>query len=132
VIRGAVVPHARLDRTRFHEDLGLLAGLGAGMVRITLDWAWLQPRAGTFDGDAVEWYAGLLQHAATLGVAVQFTLLERAVPQWFDNDGGFTIADVPAGTYTVEAWHERFGTTTAEVTVTADKPGTVELALAAR
>jgi plastocyanin len=49
-----------------------------------------------------------------------------------DNDGGFTIADVPAGTYTVEAWHERFGTTTAEVTVTPNKPGSVQLALAAR
>jgi plastocyanin len=48
------------------------------------------------------------------------------------DDGGFTIADVPAGTYTIEAWHERFGTTTAEVTVTADKPGTVDLALTAR
>ncbi|HET6147310.1 MAG TPA: carboxypeptidase regulatory-like domain-containing protein [Polyangia bacterium] len=47
-------------------------------------------------------------------------------------DGGFTIASVPAGTYTVEVWHERFGTTTAEVTVSADKPGAVDLALTAR
>jgi len=111
VIRGAAVPHARLDRTRFHEDLGLLAGLGANMVRITLDWAWLQPRAGTFDGDAVEWYSGLLQHAATLGIAVQLTLLERAVPQWFDNDGGFTDARLAGHWWPrwVEGASERFG-----------------------
>lgn len=32
-------------------------------------------------------------------------------------DGTFTIGDVPDGTYTVEAWHERLGTQTAEVTV---------------
>ena len=62
VIHGAVVPQSRLDRARFHEDLVLLAGLGASTVRITLDWSWLQPKAGAFDGDAVEWYAGLLQH----------------------------------------------------------------------
>lgn len=34
-----------------------------------------------------------------------------------DADGTFTIGDVPDGTYTVEAWHERLGTQTAEVTV---------------
>ena len=29
------------------------------------------------------------------------------------DDGSFTIPNVPAGTYTIEAWHERFGTPTA-------------------
>jgi plastocyanin len=33
------------------------------------------------------------------------------------NDGSFTIDNVPPGTYTIEAWHEKFGTRTAEVTV---------------
>jgi hypothetical protein len=37
-------------------------------------------------------------------------------------DGKFEIKDVPAGTYTVEAWHEKLGTQTAEVTVTEGKP----------
>jgi len=35
-------------------------------------------------------------------------------------DGTYTIKDLPAGTYTIEAWHERFGTQTRQVTV-ADK-----------
>lgn len=33
------------------------------------------------------------------------------------DEGSFEIKDLPAGTYTVEAWHETFGTKTAEVTV---------------
>jgi plastocyanin len=37
------------------------------------------------------------------------------------DDGSFKIGNVPPGKYTVEAWHERFGTKTTEVTV-ADKP----------
>jgi plastocyanin len=41
-------------------------------------------------------------------------------------DGSFTIANVPPGTYTLEAWHEQYGTMTQEVTVPAD--GTVDVA----
>jgi plastocyanin len=32
-------------------------------------------------------------------------------------NGAFTIANVPPGTYTIEAWHEKMGTQTASVTV---------------
>ncbi len=33
------------------------------------------------------------------------------------DDGGFTIAGLPAGQYTLEAWHEKYGTQTQTVTV---------------
>jgi len=46
-------------------------------------------------------------------------------------DGAFTLAGVPSGTYTVEAWHERFGTRTAEVTVADRQAATVTFAFAA-
>ena len=38
------------------------------------------------------------------------------------DDGTFVIGKVPAGTYTLEAWHERYGSKTVEVTVAGDKP----------
>lgn len=36
-------------------------------------------------------------------------------------DGSFTIKDVPPGTYTVKAWHPRFGLKEAKLTVTAKR-----------
>jgi plastocyanin len=36
-----------------------------------------------------------------------------------DRAGRFSIAQLPAGTYTIEIWHERFGTQTQQVTVGA-------------
>lgn len=48
------------------------------------------------------------------------------------DDGSFTLKDVPPGTYTVEAWHEKYGTKTAQVTVAADKPATASFDFAAK
>ncbi|HET6923535.1 MAG TPA: carboxypeptidase regulatory-like domain-containing protein [Anaeromyxobacteraceae bacterium] len=39
-------------------------------------------------------------------------------------DGGFRIDNIPPGTYTLEAWHEKYGAKTLEVKVEAGKPAT--------
>jgi len=43
-----------------------------------------------------------------------------------DTTGGFRIGDLPAGTYEIEAWHERLGTRTASVTVADGASETIE------
>ncbi len=41
-------------------------------------------------------------------------------------DGSFKIENLAAGTYTVEAWHEKLGTQTQIITVTADEQKTTD------
>jgi hypothetical protein len=47
-------------------------------------------------------------------------------------DGSFTIKDLPPGTYTIEAWHEKFGTQTATVTIAGTESKTANFTFAAK
>jgi hypothetical protein len=44
-------------------------------------------------------------------------------------DGAFTINDVPAGTWKLNAWHERIGVVTKSVQVTAGETARIEFTL---
>lgn len=46
-------------------------------------------------------------------------------------DGSFSIKGLPPGTYTIEAWHEKYGTQTATVTVAAAGSKTQDFTFAA-
>jgi plastocyanin len=48
------------------------------------------------------------------------------------DDGGFEIPKVPPGKYTLEAWHERYGTKTSEITVVANQPVDAKFAFEAK
>jgi hypothetical protein len=47
-------------------------------------------------------------------------------------DGGFEIKGLPAGTYTIEAWHEQLGTQTQTVTVDGKGPATLDFTFAGK
>jgi len=47
-----------------------------------------------------------------------------------EDDGVFEIANLPPGTYQLEAWHEKLGTKTASVTITEDGPNEVNFTFA--
>jgi len=74
--------------TRWPDDLALLADVGVTDVRLTFDWARLQPKPGEFSGDWAERYENMLDAAEAIGINVWATMYDDGVPKWFDNEGG--------------------------------------------
>ena len=70
--------------------------------------------------DVHGWMHGWLVSAPTPYVAVT------------DNSGAFKLTDVPAGSYTVEFWHEKLGKTTQKVTVKAKEDAKVNVEMAGK
>lgn len=75
--------------TRSIDDVALLAHHGITDIRIGFDWSRLQPRPGSLDGSWAEWYGDVITAAHHHGIRLWATLLERSIPQWFDDEGGF-------------------------------------------
>lgn len=49
-----------------------------------------------------------------------------------DETGSFEIKDLPAGTYTLEAWHEKYGVSTKTITVAKDETKSVAFQFVAK
>lgn len=76
-------------RSQFADDIALLASVGVTDLRLGFDWARLEPRPGGLDGHWVEWYSDVITAASGSGVRIWASLLERTIPAWFDDEGGF-------------------------------------------
>jgi plastocyanin len=79
-----------------------------------------KPEAFEVKCDVHGWMAGWLVATANPYVAVT------------DNSGNFKLTDVPAGSYTVEVWHEKLGKNTQKVTVKAKEDAKANFELASK
>jgi plastocyanin len=79
-----------------------------------------KPEAVEVKCDVHGWMQGWLVAAPTPYVAVT------------DNSGNFKLTDVPAGSYTVEIWHEKLGKSTQKVTVKAKEEAKVNFEVAGK
>jgi len=70
----------------FRDDLALLAELGAADVRITLEWARIEPTPGKTDRTAIDFYAEVLRTARHQGLRPWVTLHSTSLPGWFNED----------------------------------------------
>ena len=61
-----------------------------------------------------------------------FAVLKNSHYAVSSGDGGFTLANLPAGKYTVTAWHEAYGEQTQEVTISGSETKTINFAFKAK
>ncbi|HKH05158.1 MAG TPA: family 1 glycosylhydrolase [Acidimicrobiales bacterium] len=73
-------------RTRFADDLALVAEHGLLTFRLTVEWARLEPSPGQWDTDAADHLVRVLSAAEEAGVAVWACLLHGSGPGWFTDD----------------------------------------------
>ena len=72
------------------DDLRLTATLGFTDVRITVEWARLEPRPGVVDSDALDQAREVLAAAVEAGLRPWVTLVHGTLPGWFaDDERGF-------------------------------------------
>jgi beta-glucosidase len=73
--------------TRYAEDAALLAEHGLGSLRITLEWARLEPRpTGRLDADEVDRYRRVLHAIRAAGLEAWACLAHTSLPGWFSED----------------------------------------------
>lgn len=68
------------------DDLGALAELGIATIRLTFDWARIEPAAGRVDEEQVEQLLALVDAASDAGLAVWGCLHDGPLPGWFAVD----------------------------------------------
>lgn len=72
--------------TNHPDDFALLASLGITRIRLTLEWARLEPEPGRIDADAHDRYDDILTSARRAGLDVIATLVSGTLPGWFSDD----------------------------------------------
>lgn len=91
------------------EDFRLAAAIGLTDVRVTAEWARLEPQPGVIDGDALDQLRYVMVAAKDAGLRPWVTLVHGTLPGWFaDDEHGF------ADSASLDRWWSRHVDRTAE------------------
>lgn len=71
-------------------DLDLAKELGCQVFRLSLAWERLVPEMGVWNESAAIRYREILSMIKARGMKVMLTLFHHSVPQWFEDQGGWT------------------------------------------
>ena len=103
-------PGSADDLWRDYEDvLDVVADLGVDGVRLTLEWARIEPKAGTLDEAALERYGAVLAHARSRGLEVTVVLVDAVWPSWLGQEAWLLPWVVPHVLDHARRVTERFG-----------------------
>jgi beta-glucosidase len=88
---------------RYSEDYVLAKHLGFNSLRISIEWARIEPAENHWDNEAVEHYRKVLRKMKELGLVRMVTLYHFTLPQWLAQKGGFENR-VAAAAFARYAW----------------------------
>lgn len=74
---------------RYREDIDLTVAIGCNALRLSVEWARIEPEPGAFSQAALDHYARVLDHARDRGIAPLVNLVQFSYPRWFAAAGGF-------------------------------------------
>lgn len=80
---------------RWREDLDLVAGIGLGAYRFSIEWSRIEPAEGEFSGAALDHYRRLLAGCHERGIVPVVTFHHFTSPLWLARRGGFEALDAP-------------------------------------
>ena len=80
-------PGAADDLWREYETvLDFVPEMGFDGVRLTLEWARIEPRAGEVDDAALARYREVVRHARSIGLGVTIALVDAVWPAWLGQE----------------------------------------------
>src|SRR4051812_39095169 len=74
---------------RYPEDIRLLAELGLGSYRFSLEWSRIEPAEGEFSRAQIDHYRRMVDACLEAGGAPNVTLNHFTIPRWLDLAGGW-------------------------------------------
>lgn len=74
---------------RYVEDFDLARRIGLNSIRISIEWARIEPEEGRFDHAALGHYLTMLREMKTRGLIRTVTLQHFTLPQWIAKKGGW-------------------------------------------
>jgi len=75
---------------RYREDIDIAASLGCNALRMSVEWARIEPEPGQVSQAALDHYARVLDYLREKGLAPLVNLVQFSYPRWFAAAGGFT------------------------------------------
>jgi len=80
---------------RWREDVELVAGMGLGAYRFSLEWSRIEPEQGEFSPAALQHYRRICETCIELGITPVVTFHHFTIPRWLSVRGGWEAADAP-------------------------------------
>ena len=81
---------------RWPEDLDLVASLGLGAYRFSLEWSRIEPEEGEWSRAALDHYRAICAGCHDRGIVPVVTFHHFTTPRWLAARGGWECADAPA------------------------------------